>query len=231
MNLDSNKPSWDPSWEKVFRSRDWGKYPPEELIRLVARNFYSVPDRSAVKFLELGCGAGANIWFMAREGFTTYGIDGSTTAIAKTKELLDTEHLSARLTIGDVAELEQLFPSPSQFDAVVDICCLQHNRLSQVTEILRQVFVVLKPGGKIFSMLLAEDSQSEATGREIEPRTFVDITEGSYAGIGLSRFFTLKEVEELFSAFTELQIEYSVRSSNQRKHINKHWMVQASKPN
>ncbi|MBR1383475.1 MAG: hypothetical protein IJ555_06660 [Ruminococcus sp.] len=51
--------SFDSKWEKVHQERDWGKYPAESTIRFVARNFYSVPDRSRVKILDFGCGGGA----------------------------------------------------------------------------------------------------------------------------------------------------------------------------
>src|ERR1700680_3615300 len=105
MNLDSNKPSWDPSWEKVFRSRDWGKYPPEELVRFVALNYYSAPDRKLIRLLEIGCGTGANVWFMAREGFDVCGIDGSVTAIEKARQRLTGERVQAQLEVGDVAAL------------------------------------------------------------------------------------------------------------------------------
>jgi len=68
--------SWDQVWESVFKQQEWGKYPGESLIKFVARNFYK-NDRKRVSLLEIGCGPGANIWFMAREGFNVTGIDGS----------------------------------------------------------------------------------------------------------------------------------------------------------
>ena len=68
-------------WENIFASRGWGAYPPEELVRFIARNFRTVPDRSQVHVLEIGCGPGPNIWFLAREGYAAAGIDGSPTAI------------------------------------------------------------------------------------------------------------------------------------------------------
>jgi hypothetical protein len=58
---------WDPVWENIFSSIPWGKYPPEELIRFVARNFYAALQRNRIKLLEMGCGPGANLWYMARE--------------------------------------------------------------------------------------------------------------------------------------------------------------------
>jgi len=50
---------WDLVWKEIFSSREWGKYPPEHVIRFVARNFYRAPDRKQVYLLEVGCGPGA----------------------------------------------------------------------------------------------------------------------------------------------------------------------------
>jgi hypothetical protein len=32
--------AWDPVWEDIDRSRPWGQYPGEDVIRFVAGNFY-----------------------------------------------------------------------------------------------------------------------------------------------------------------------------------------------
>ena len=82
---------WDPVWEEVFKKQSWGKYPTVDVIRFIARNFYHADNRKNIKLLELGCGPGANLWFMSREGFTIYGIDASTTAIAQAEERLNSE--------------------------------------------------------------------------------------------------------------------------------------------
>ena len=95
----------DPAWEQIFRSRQWGKYPPEHLVRFVAGNFYGAPNRGAVHLLEIGCGPGANVWFMAREGFTVSAIDGSPTAISLAGERLASEGLTADLRVGDFFSL------------------------------------------------------------------------------------------------------------------------------
>lgn len=83
--------AWDPLWERVFSSQSWGNYPGEDFIRFVANNFYQNLNRGQVRILEVGCGPGANLWFMAREGFSVYGVDGSQTAIALAKSRLDLE--------------------------------------------------------------------------------------------------------------------------------------------
>src|SRR5207247_2009282 len=83
--------SWDPVWEGVFTSQNWGKYPGEDVIRFVARNYYAAEDRSKVRFLEVGSGTGANLWFLAREGFSAHGMEGSPTAAGLARQRLDSE--------------------------------------------------------------------------------------------------------------------------------------------
>src|ERR1022692_4131077 len=108
----------DEVWEQLFSSQEWGKYPPEHVIRFIARNFYRSANRKAVKILEVGCGPGANLWFMAKEGFDVYGIDGSTSAIRYAGERLCREGLSVNLMVGDFCAR---LPWPeSLFDGVLE---------------------------------------------------------------------------------------------------------------
>lgn len=220
--------SWDPVWEQVFRTSDWGKYPPEELVRFIARSFYRAPVRSDVRLLEVGCGTGANVWFMAREGFRVDGIDGSPTAIEKANKRLAKEGLQATLRVGDICHLQQQYATQS-FDAVIDVACLWCNRFGDVLSIVRQIHQLLKPGGRFFSMLLADGSVGQGTGREIEPGTFTDISEGPLQGCGLNHFFTLDEVNLTCKPFDRVQIEYSLRTLDERRNVLKLWVVQAQK--
>ena len=218
--------SWDPTWEQVFRASPWGRYPPEELVRFMARNFFSVPERGSVRVLELGCGPGANLWFLSREGFDTHGIDGSATAIARAEGRLTAEGVTARLEVGDILSLESVYRGLC-FDAIVDIGCLQHNRMVYVEEILDQVSLLLVPNGRVFAMMIARGSYGDGTGTEVEPGTFTGVTEGPAQGMGLCHFFGLEEVETVFSRFGDARIECSARSVNGRRQWVKHWVVDA----
>jgi SAM-dependent methyltransferase len=165
------------------------------------------------------------VWFLAREGFDAYGIDGSNTAIAKAAQRLPEEGLRASLQVGDVISLRDFYPSV-QFDAVVDVACLQHNRVKAVETILDPVVAVLKPDGRVFSMMVAAGSYGEGLGRETEPGTFVDVKEGPLSGLGRCHFFNLEEVQHLFKRFADVRIEYSVRSLNDRRQSYKHWVAE-----
>lgn len=220
--------SWDSKWEEVFRSRGWSRYPLEALVRFVARHYYQASDREAVSFLELGCGEGNNLWFLAREGFAASGIDGSPTAIQKAEERLSAEGLKAHLQVGDVAELTELY-TQMQFDAVLNVGCLQHNTLAAVKSILEQMRNLLKPGGRIFSTMIAAGSYGDGLGEEIEPGTFTNITDGALKDIGLCHFYTLEEIRAIHVEFSDLQVEYIGVSADNRQQVYKHWMIEGIK--
>ncbi len=83
-------------WHGILSGKTYLEVKTGESIRLkisyvFAQNFYNASDRKAIKILEVGCGPGANLWFMAREGFSVYGIDGSEHAIELARRRLDSE--------------------------------------------------------------------------------------------------------------------------------------------
>src|ERR1035441_1619133 len=196
--------SWDPVWEQIFRSREWGKYPPEHLVRFVARNFYRVPDRNEIRLLEVGCGPGANVWFMTREGFNVSGIDGSATAIKQASERLSGEGLKADLRVGDYSTI----PWPdSSFDGVVENVSLYCNRWDAVKRALGEVRRVLKPGAPFFSSFFTDRTWGYGLGTMVEPDGFIDITEGSLAGEGFQLFLNHPRLYELFRDFADVAVE------------------------
>ena len=220
--------SWDPTWEEIFRQHDWSRYPPEELIRFIAKHYSSVSERSQIKILEIGCGTGANLWYLAREGFDAYGIDGSKTAIAKCEFRLHEDGLKANLKVGDVISLREFY-SPGYFDAVIDVVCLVCNEFKAAQTILDQVLTVLKPQGRLFSKMLASGSWGDGVRREVEAGTIAKNKQGAVYGVEVNHYFTLEEVQMLFQGLSEVQIECSNRSLDQRQQWIKHWVTQAVK--
>ncbi len=220
--------TWDPTWEMIFRARDWGRYPPEELVRFVMRHYGQAPDRWRVCILEVGCGTGANLWFMAREGFNAWGIDAAHAAIARAQERRDVERVSYRLTRLEALELAGLFKEAS-VDAVIDVCCLQHNRAADIQAIVDQMHAVLKPGGRIFAMMVQAGSWGDGLGICVEPGTYTDIPEGPAAGVGLTRFSTDVDVEQYFAAFGDLSVEYSGWTMQDRTQYWAHWVIEGVK--
>jgi len=204
--------SWNPIWEEIFIKQEWGKYPPEELVRFIARNFYHIEERKKIKILDLGCGTGASSWFLAKEGFSVYGMDGSKTAIKKANERFKEECLEGNFKVGDFIRLD--YPN-NFFDCVIDVCSIQHNRITNVSTIFNEVFRVTKKGGKIFSMMISRESKLNHFSNPFKGRGFV-------------YFFTRKEIESLFKSFIKLVIEKSERTD--RGNLISHFVISAEKP-
>ncbi|RED18283.1 class I SAM-dependent methyltransferase [Pontivivens insulae] len=134
-------------------------FPNEELCRFMGRNFFPVAQetRGTVKILETGCGSGANLWMIAKQGFDAYGIDLSAEGIALCKAMLDHYETKATLNVGDMTQTGY---AADYFDAVVDVFssnCLTRN---DGAHFLAEVARILKPGGKFFSYFPSKSSDT-----------------------------------------------------------------------
>lgn len=219
---------WDPVWERIFRERSqWGRYPPEELVRFVARHYYAAPERRAVRFLEVGCGPGAGpSWYVAREGYAFSGIDGSATAIAQAQRRFREEGLAGEFVTGAA---EALPWDEGTFDCVMDIACLQHNSEEAAAAIVREIHRVLKPGGRHFSLATRAGCWGDGTGVRVDATSLTDVTEGPFSAMGVVRFATRESLRRLYSAFKELELEHSIRSMHGEQREIANWIVTCSK--
>jgi SAM-dependent methyltransferase len=90
---------------------------PPEVVELVDGPAALTPGRA----LDLGCGTGTNIAYLARRGWDTVGIDASRQAIDAAGSKV-TGVAGARVLAGDVSRLGSL-PLGDPFDLVLDIGC------------------------------------------------------------------------------------------------------------
>jgi SAM-dependent methyltransferase len=223
--------SWDPVWEQIFSTQAWGRYPSEDLIRFVARNFYQVPDRRRVRIAEVGCGPGANLWFMAREGFSVYGIEGSSAAVEQARKRLDEEcpgwdEAGGEIAVGDITRL----PWPDgTFDAVIDhvaVCCNLHE---VACGIYAEMARVARPGGKLFSRMFAAGMWGDGDGEHVGHRAWKPV-EGPTGGRGLCRFTDESDFEELFASWQIESIELITRTLQNRTREVREWVVTGRRP-
>ncbi len=186
---------FDQRWEEIHAERELGRYPKEEFVRWVAHNYYQASDRSAVRFLDLGCGSGASTWFLAREGFTVTALDGSLSAIK-------------RVGTGVVADAVNLPFKDNCFDVVVDILCISHNTINDINTIVEEVARVLKPGGRVFSVL-PDGGNPDA-----------------YSHYGAVHFFDMLGAKFLYQEkFDDVRVDWTVTCEDAR--YIKEWFVKA----
>jgi SAM-dependent methyltransferase len=227
MPIHSEGSTWDPVWDQIFRSKEWGKYPPEHVVRFVARSFYRELDRSQVRILEIGCGPGANVWFMAREGFAVAGIDGSETAIQKARERLASEGLAADLRVGDYTQLPW---EASSFDGVIENVSLYCSPWAGIEQALNEVLRVLKPGGLFLSSFFTDRTWGYGEGTMIEPDGFVDLRDGPLAGAGFCLFLSRDRVPQLFRNFVDVAIERVSWTAEGERRLIEQFVITSRKP-
>jgi len=219
--------TWDPVWEKIFREQAWGQYPPEEFIRFIAKNFYQAPNRRNIKLLEVGCGPGANLWYLAREGFSVYGIEGSQTAVERANMRLNKEcpGWAGEIRSGDIRQLpfEDGF-----FDAVVDIEAICCNDYETAKQIYAEMARVTKKGGKLFSKTFAVGTWGDGTGKNFGRGAWL-VAEGLMVGKGLTRFTSIEEICDLVSNFKISAIELKTYTVDNRKHTIREWLIYGDK--
>lgn len=227
--------SWDQSWEAIYRQQEREKYPSESVIRFMARNYYGLRSRSDVRILDLGCGSGNNLWYLAQEGFSAYGIDGSETAISRAKQRLHSQGLEAHLQVVDFISI----PYPDEyFDVVIDKQSVQHNTWQYVVRTVSEVHRVLCPGGRLLSLMLSVECSEYVDrlrygGEEIERHTVVGLRDCAFEGVRVVHFFDEEEIRTLMSPFDEVYIGYEKRIERQVASQNSTdftlWIVEAQK--
>lgn len=162
----------DPRWDEIIRARGWGRWPNTRFVEWCMRRYGrgDWADRTLTNFLELGCGGGAQLRFLADEGFNAYGIDSSPAAIAATLELVH----GGRVAIMEADLLSSLYEEflreAGSFDCIFDICTLQHMDLDQATFMVAKARKWLMPGGAFFSLHAAAGSSAAGYGDVPEPR-------------------------------------------------------------
>lgn len=148
-------------FDQLFKdkgARSQRSYPNESLIQFIASNWFALEleQRKEVRILEVGCGSGANLWMLAKEGFSVYGLDSSQRGLDLAKhQLAEKWGVTANLKHGSATELPY---DTGFFDAVIDIVTLQHLNLTNSAIALAEISRVLRKGGLFFSYRLSDRS-------------------------------------------------------------------------
>jgi len=130
------------------------KYPSSDLVRFVFKNF-----PRGGKILDLGCGAGRHLKFLAENGFETYGVDYSQNGLKASEILLSQHSLKAELSLASADDL----PFEDEFfDGVLCYGILYYNPKDLILKAAKEIFRVLKKGSKAYVLVrTTKDSRYE----------------------------------------------------------------------
>lgn len=111
-----------------------------------------LPPHSAV--LDIGCGAGSNVIYLARAGFEAYGVDLSPGAVRAAESRANSAGVKVDVRVGDALALE--FPE-GKFGGVVDHGCFHTLPVDRRTDYAREVSRILQPGGSFVLSWVARE--------------------------------------------------------------------------
>ncbi len=190
--------SFDQIWKQIYRlGQQLNKYPYDEVVSFVFSNYAKTADKSSIHILEVGCGGGNNLWFAAKEGFKTYGIDASEEAIEFARKRFKTEGLHGEFAVKKFEEISQI---KYQFHSVIDRCALTHTPFHYAQKAVQQIYERLQDDGNFFFNCFATE-HSSAQGGQYDAKTLytTHINQGSLQGIGGVCFYNKVMLNELFA--------------------------------
>ena len=142
----------------LFQPRWDTGIPVPEMVRFVSQK----PIGNA---LDLGCGTGTNLFYLAEHGWSVTGIDFISKPIRKAKKKL--KGLPATLLVEDVAHLISL-DIPGPYDLLLDVGCFHNLSISEREKVVAGIRYWLKPGASImiYAFQPENDSNSKGISRE-----------------------------------------------------------------
>ena len=224
MNLET-KGNHEARWERIFTARRYEThYPFEIVIRFVLRHYPRDRERRSVKILEIGCGLGNNLRFIAGEGFDTYGVDVSPTAVERARVLLAADGQGANISVACAGNLP--FADES-FDMVVDRGALTCIPDPVYDASLLEARRVLKVGGHFLFTPFAESHSSNGIDNPVMDGLTDQIQAGSLFGNDRAiRFLGFNEIRSQFRsgwAWRALQLIETTEFLEPARTVNARW--------
>ena len=204
------KETWENAFGDAIAQQGYNTAPVEALVRSIAYYLRShAADPRTLHFLEMGCGAGPNLVWLAKKGITVSGVDIAPTVVALARRILEGEGCARR--IGRILEssvTEVPFEDES-FDGVIEACVFQHLDKADRQKTFAEVKRLLKPGGLFVGYMLDRGhtvyQQKRAEEFKDDPGTLI-LKDGSsnlhLTNIGLCHFYAKEEFMELLSGFS-----------------------------
>ncbi|WP_252250247.1 class I SAM-dependent methyltransferase [Clostridium sp. ZBS13] len=209
------------TWEEIYKQgNQLNRYPYDSVVTFIYRNYPRNIKKKSVNILEVGCGAGNNLWFAAREGFNVTGIDISKSAIDYVKERFKQENLDGKFIVSNSAKLPF---EENTFDLVIDRAALTYLDFNGCKTAVNEINRVLKSEGKFFFNPFSEKHSSCVSGEYMKNGITFDIKVG-IAGCGETCFYGRRDIYNLFDKKWKIE---SVQHTETTEQINPNYFVYA----
>ncbi len=245
MTLASDpKKLWEDSFDEQIAAGAYNTAPVEALIRNVAYYLRARPEQKNLHFVEMGCGAGPNLLWLAQKGMKVSGVDIATNALELARRTLQKAGYADR--VGQLTECS-VTKTPfddGSLDGVLESCVYQHLDLDSRRQAFAEVGRVLKKGGLFVGNMLADGHTTfqKRKGEQLkdDPGSLYlqdGVSKFHLTNIGLAHFFAKEEFAKLLPGFEVvdplLQTYYLPREEAKRRGYDEYlqcmWTVYAVK--
>src|SRR5208282_4694451 len=147
-----DRAAWRSTYEETpFDQLPWFEPGPSPPVRLAVDDGF-LPKGGEV--LDVGCGAGSNVIFLAAHGYRAHGIDLSPGAVTAARTRVSESRLHADIQEGDALALA--FPAGG-LDGMVDNGCFHTLPIARREDYAKEAFRVLRPGGSLVLSWVARE--------------------------------------------------------------------------
>ena len=188
-------------WNNAYKKRPYLEQEPNKgVVQFVNHLNKEKPKR----ILDLGCGDGRHLIFLAEQGYDPVGVDNALWGLYRAKEWAEKENLHIKLVYADICFLPM---KDECFDEVISTQVIHHQRTSKIEKTIRDVKRLLRPKGKFYFTVPKYPPGNWKNGKytEIEPHTFVPL-EGFEKGVP-HHLFTEDELIRMLDSFEILEIK------------------------
>ena len=224
-------------WNELHKEeRHRTRYPAENVIRFVRKHFRC---DNTEKILDLGCGAGRHVVYLANTNIIPYGADFSASGVAHTKKVLE------QLNFGDYTEniveatTYDLPFADDFFDGLICWGVLYYMDSKHILQSIKEMSRVLKKDALAIVLIRTIDDyrcqDAKASGaKEIEERTFLlEEKESKKSAIKedgmVMHFFTRQEVKEIFTDFAEVTVDTVTQTHDNGNYQDQDFLIMLRK--
>lgn len=189
--------SFDTIWNDIYETGHVNRYPWDAVVSFVFRNAPKDRARDEIVIMEVGCGGANNLWFCAREGFQTIGVDASPEALNLARKRFAEDQLAGEFLEQDFTNLSL---EDNSVDLVIDRAALTCTPYSVMCKTINEIHRVLKPGGKFLFIPYGDSHSSAASGHlDTKEKMVKGINRGTLVDVGQITFLSVNDIKTLFS--------------------------------
>ena len=187
------------TWDATYaEGGQLNRYPGDGVVSLVYRLMRG-KDRAATKVLEIGCGAGNNAWFFAREGFNITAVDGSDVCLDYARRRFARDGLTGLFMQLGFLDLDKL---EGPYDLILDRQALSSNHWDDLVRIMPKISNLMHEDSIFLSFIFTADHPDKKyMGRCERDATWLEPQGPVFGGVRWITLLDEAHLRELYAPF------------------------------